>query len=202
MADIEEHVTDKTARDQINENVVNIVTDESLRPDSSNRTSADNKLQNMTPQSENSKLNREDIKVVASDSTKEPAAPELKDYSSFGPWQKKWIVLAATMGAFYSPFSAQIYFPALTSIAQDLHVSNSKVNLTMTTYMVCSPFPALILRLPERVTMGTRLICDIDIASYRSGIHWWILRYGREKTSLRDLFYYLYHCGYCVGVAE
>jgi hypothetical protein len=69
-----------------------------------------------------------------------------KDYSIFGPWQKKFIVFTATMGAFFSPFSTQIYFPALTSIAKDLNVSNSKINLTVTTYMVCntlllSPLP-------------------------------------------------------------
>lgn len=59
-----------------------------------------------------------------------------KDYSSFTNWEKKFIVFAATMGAFFSPFTTQIYFPAITSIAKDLHVSNSKINLTMTTYMV------------------------------------------------------------------
>jgi hypothetical protein len=59
-----------------------------------------------------------------------------KDYSIFRPMEKKFIVFVATMGAFFSPFTTQIYFPALTSIAQDLHVSNSKINLTMTTYMV------------------------------------------------------------------
>lgn len=62
-----------------------------------------------------------------------------KDYSIFGPWQKKLIVFAGTMGAFFSPFTTQIYFPALTTIAKDLHVSNSKINLTMTTYMVRYP---------------------------------------------------------------
>jgi hypothetical protein len=143
MAHVEKQVADKTAQDQIND-TLNILKGESLCPDNSNRTSVDDTIQNMAPQSENSKLDNGDIKVVVSDSAKEQAAPELKDYSSFGPWQKKWIVLAATMGAFYSPFTAQIYFPALTSIARDLHVSNAKVNLTMTTYMVCLPFPALI----------------------------------------------------------
>jgi hypothetical protein len=57
-------------------------------------------------------------------------------YSSFGPWEKRFIVFAATMGAFFSPFTAQIYFPALNTIAKDLNVSPSKINLTMTTYMV------------------------------------------------------------------
>jgi len=67
-----------------------------------------------------------------------------KDYSAFGTWQKRMIVFAATMGAFFSPFTAQIYFPALTSIAKDLHVSNSKINLTMTTYMVAISYPFLV----------------------------------------------------------
>lgn len=59
-----------------------------------------------------------------------------KNYSSYTDWEKRLIVLAATMGAFFSPFTAQIYFPALNSIAKDLDVSLSKVNLTITTYMV------------------------------------------------------------------
>lgn len=64
---------------------------------------------------------------------------EQADYSSFTKWEKRFIVFFATIGAFFSPFTAQIYFPALTEIAKDLHVSNSKINLTMTTYMVPQP---------------------------------------------------------------
>jgi hypothetical protein len=90
---------------------------------------------------------------IVEDEKTEPATQDLavtksqgaesggKNYSSFGPWQKRMIVFTATMGAFFSPFTAQIYFPALTSIAKDLHVSNSKINLTMTTYMVRSSLP-------------------------------------------------------------
>jgi hypothetical protein len=61
---------------------------------------------------------------------------EQKDYSSFTAWEKRFIVLTATMGAFFSPFTGQIYFPALNTIAKDLNVTASKVNLTVTTYMV------------------------------------------------------------------
>ncbi|KAF7558354.1 hypothetical protein G7046_g5792 [Stylonectria norvegica] len=57
-------------------------------------------------------------------------------YSSFTAWQKRFIVLAAALTAFFSPLSAQIYFPALTTIADNLHVSDSQVNLTVTTYMI------------------------------------------------------------------
>jgi len=78
--------------------------------------------------------------IVTESETKDNPSTE-KDYSIFTAWQKRFIVFAATMGAFFSPFTTQIYFPALTSIAKDLHVSNSKINLTMTTYMVRYPFP-------------------------------------------------------------
>ncbi|KAF7554648.1 hypothetical protein G7Z17_g2809 [Cylindrodendrum hubeiense] len=57
-------------------------------------------------------------------------------YSIFTTWQKRLIVLAAACTAFFSPLSAQIYFPALTAIAQDLNVTDSQVNLTVTTYMI------------------------------------------------------------------
>ncbi len=40
------------------------------------------------------------------------------------------------MSAFFSPLTAQIYLPALTVLAQDFNVSNSQINLTVTTYMI------------------------------------------------------------------
>ncbi|KAK3192645.1 hypothetical protein K4F52_001444 [Lecanicillium sp. MT-2017a] len=61
-----------------------------------------------------------------------PAAP----YSIYKTWQKRVLGVAAALTAFTSPVSAQIYLPALTPIAKDLHVSSSKINLTITTYMI------------------------------------------------------------------
>ena len=59
-----------------------------------------------------------------------------KPYSSFTPWQKRFIILSASIGSFISPLTSNIYLPALNTIASDLHVSISQVNLTITTYMV------------------------------------------------------------------
>ena len=59
-------------------------------------------------------------------------------YSIFKPWQKKVIVFSASLGAVFSPMSTTIYLPALNSIASDLHVSNTKINLTVTTFLVSS----------------------------------------------------------------
>lgn len=57
-------------------------------------------------------------------------------YSSFTLWEKRLIVLGASLSAFFSPLTAQIYFPALNILEQEFHVSNSQINLTVTTYMI------------------------------------------------------------------
>ncbi|KAL1983470.1 hypothetical protein VTN96DRAFT_10291 [Rasamsonia emersonii] len=56
-------------------------------------------------------------------------------WSIWTPRQKKMIILAASFASLLSPLSGQIYFPALNSIATDLRVSDSLVNLSVTTYM-------------------------------------------------------------------
>lgn len=58
------------------------------------------------------------------------------------PWtiwsskQRKFIILTASFASLLSPLSGQIYFPALDTIAKDLHVTNSLVNLSITTYLI------------------------------------------------------------------
>ncbi|KAJ5179281.1 hypothetical protein N7492_002491 [Penicillium capsulatum] len=65
-------------------------------------------------------------------------------YSVFTLAQKRLIVLAAALASAFSPLSANIYYPALNSIATDLNVSASQINLTITTYMICQGIaPAL-----------------------------------------------------------
>ncbi|KAH8805217.1 MFS multidrug transporter-like protein [Xylogone sp. PMI_703] len=59
-----------------------------------------------------------------------------KPYSVFSHNEKKIIILCASLSQFFSPISGQIYFPSLDAIAADLHVSNSLVNLTITTYLI------------------------------------------------------------------
>ena len=57
-------------------------------------------------------------------------------YSVFTKRQKKNIVFLTAFGSFFSPLSANIYFPALNSLAKDLKVSNELINLTLTSYMI------------------------------------------------------------------
>ena len=57
-------------------------------------------------------------------------------YSAFPRGMKVWITVMVTVGSFISPVTANIYFPALNPIAEDLQVSTSLINLTLTTYMI------------------------------------------------------------------
>lgn len=57
-------------------------------------------------------------------------------YSVHSKTAKRLIVMGASVTALFSPISAQIYLPALIPISKSLHVSPTKVNLTITTYMI------------------------------------------------------------------
>ena len=57
-------------------------------------------------------------------------------YSVFSKRQKHFIVFLAAFGGFFSPLSANIYFPALTTLKDDFNVSSTLMNLTLTSYMI------------------------------------------------------------------
>ena len=59
-----------------------------------------------------------------------------EEYSVFTTRQKKMILIAGSFAGFFSPLSSNVYFPALNTIAKDLRVSVSQINLTVTTYQV------------------------------------------------------------------
>lgn len=64
-----------------------------------------------------------------------PLLPREK-YSSFSTAQKTFIIFTAAFASTFSPFSSNIYYPAINSIARDLHVTGAMMNLTITVYMV------------------------------------------------------------------
>lgn len=72
----------------------------------------------------------------------EPAIIEKHDteaeapYSIYKDWEKKWISFVAGFGAMFSTLSSYIYFPALVPMANDLGVSLTLINLTVTSYMI------------------------------------------------------------------
>lgn len=57
-------------------------------------------------------------------------------YSIFSHRQKKIIISFASIAAFLSPLSSQIYLPAVEQIAQDFHTTNNRINLTITTFLI------------------------------------------------------------------
>ena len=63
-------------------------------------------------------------------------APPAPLYSVFSEQQRKYIVFMVACGGFFSPLSANIYFPALNSLSRDLGVSSALINLSLTTYMI------------------------------------------------------------------
>ncbi|PLB38874.1 major facilitator superfamily domain-containing protein [Aspergillus candidus] len=69
-------------------------------------------------------------------SVKSPTEAAPKPYSSFSQLQKRYIIFTAAGAGFFSSLSAQIYFPALNMLSEDLGVSASLINLTVTSYMI------------------------------------------------------------------
>lgn len=57
-------------------------------------------------------------------------------FSVYKPWQKRLIVLSAAFSALFASWTAQIYLPALNIAAADLDVSITRINLTVTSYMI------------------------------------------------------------------
>ena len=58
-------------------------------------------------------------------------------YSVFSEPAKRWIIFLVALAGFFSPLSANIYFPALNYIAANLGVSLELMNLTITAYLLC-----------------------------------------------------------------
>lgn len=63
-------------------------------------------------------------------------APSGPAYSVFNDRQRKFIVFMVACASFFSPLSANIYFPALNALSRDLKVSNELINLSLTSYMI------------------------------------------------------------------
>ncbi|KAK0621868.1 major facilitator superfamily domain-containing protein [Bombardia bombarda] len=81
-------------------------------------------------------LSETDPAIEAGTSVPPMMEPPPTPFTTHSLWGKRFIVIAASMAAFFSPLTAQIYLPALTLLAEEFHVSNAEINLTVTTYMI------------------------------------------------------------------
>lgn len=105
-------------------------------------------------------------------------------YSVFSTKEKKIIIFSASIGTLISPLTTNIYFPALNTLAHDLDVSISKINLSITTYMVTK---ALVVPL-------VRLLTDsLDFSGHRPNIHRRVCRFCWKTASVHDRLCRL-HC--------
>ena len=77
-----------------------------------------------------------DVEAVGQPLAKSKTSASDKPFSSFTLWEKRIIVTVASLGGFLSPLTTNIYFPALNTIADDLGVTITMLNLTVTTYMI------------------------------------------------------------------
>ncbi|KAJ5691763.1 hypothetical protein N7462_001186 [Penicillium macrosclerotiorum] len=69
---------------------------------------------------------------------KENPRPSSSDvpYSVLPPGEKAFVIVVGSFAALISPLSSSIYLPALNSLARDMDVSVSLINLTITTYLI------------------------------------------------------------------
>ncbi|KAJ5583996.1 uncharacterized protein N7459_003796 [Penicillium hispanicum] len=72
------------------------------------------------------------------DGSKQPTSTVQCDapYSVLPHGEKAFVIVAGSFAALISPLSSSIYLPALTSLAREMDVSVSLINLTITTYLV------------------------------------------------------------------
>jgi hypothetical protein len=61
---------------------------------------------------------------------------EEEAYSIYSKNAKRFIIFMVSVSALISPLAATLYLPALNPLAKQLNVSNSLINLTITSYMV------------------------------------------------------------------
>lgn len=86
---------------------------------------------------------REEQEIIDPESARD--VPTTPPYSIFTRHQKCYIVFLAAFASLFSQVSANIYFPALSTLASDLRVSNALINLTLTSYMIFQGLAAVIL---------------------------------------------------------
>ncbi|KAJ5958883.1 uncharacterized protein N7479_006033 [Penicillium vulpinum] len=66
----------------------------------------------------------------------ESQAPESPPYHVFPRTRKLLMVIIVSLAAIFSPLSSNIYFPALSDVAEELNISISLATLTITIYMI------------------------------------------------------------------
>lgn len=93
-------------------------------------------------------------------------------YSIFSHRTKIFIVASVSISSLISPFGATTFYPALNTLAADLHVTPTLINLSLTTYMIAQGIaPAFIAGMSDN--SGRRLsylICFVIFSLANVGL--------------------------------
>jgi multidrug resistance protein len=81
-------------------------------------------------------LLEDSLETPASELPQDGNDSEEDRYSVFSPWEKRLITAVIGLSMIFSPLTANIYFPGLVQIQEDLHVTPELVDLTITSYLV------------------------------------------------------------------
>ena len=81
-------------------------------------------------------------------------------YSVLPHAEKAFVIVVGSFAAVISPLSSSIYLPSLDSLARDMDVSVSLINLTITTYLVRLPISQP-LRPPASESANPQLSVDL-----------------------------------------
>jgi hypothetical protein len=109
-------------------------------------------------------------------------------YSIFTLNEKRFMVFIVTFAALFSPVSATIYYPALGPLAAELQVSDSSINLTITTFMVNTKMLSLM------INRDLKYMYLPDIPRVSPCIYRCFCRCRRTTAGIFDSFRCLYRC--------
>ena len=87
------------------------------------------------------------------------------NYSLFTKGEKHWIVILIAFAGWFSTLSSFVYYPAITSIAIDLHTTVAKISLTVTSYLIVSGFVPSITS-DSADMFGRRPVCIASLVIY------------------------------------
>ncbi|RFU23948.1 hypothetical protein B7463_g12393, partial [Scytalidium lignicola] len=106
-------------------------------------------------------------------------------YSAFTKRQKIWIVSIIASTAWFSLLSSFIFFPVITTLAEDLHTTVGRINLTVTSYLIFAAITPSVVgsfsdisgRRPAYiVTISLYVAANIGLACQNSFVALFVLR--------------------------
>ncbi|BFZ60270.1 hypothetical protein YB2330_001306 [Saitoella coloradoensis] len=107
------------------------------------------------------------VKSNSIDLESQPSTPVTPPhpYSTFSKRKINFIIFMAALAGLFSPLSANIYFPAISQLATHFHTTPTRINLSITTYMLSQAIsPTLYGSLTD--TLGRRPVYVLTFLVY------------------------------------